>query len=196
MQSGLVLQELREITEQIILDCEPFRKLDERSFNQRPAEKKWSIAECLEHLCLYGDFYLPAIDAKFSKASPKIKDEFKSGLLGNYFAQSMKVRSGQIGKPMSTFKDKNPSLLEKQAPKNSLYSQIEKDPQLSRFLEQQNQFLSLINKAASVDLNKNKVAITLSRFIRLKMGDVLLFNVYHNERHLLQAKNVLRKIRE
>jgi hypothetical protein len=39
----------------------------------------------------------------------------------------------------------------------------------------------------------SKIAnISISKIIRLRLGDALLFVVYHNERHVQQAKNLLK----
>jgi hypothetical protein len=45
-------------------------------------------------------------------------------------------------------------------------------------------------KAQKVDLTKVKTAISLSKFIKLRLGDTLRFLVYHNERHILQAQGI------
>ena len=47
---------------------------------------------------------------------------------------------------------------------------------------------SLLNQAREVDLTKTKVPISLTRFIKLRLGDTFRFFVYHIERHILQAE--------
>ena len=42
-----------------------------------------------------------------------------------------------------------------------------------------------------VNIRKVKIPISISKIIRLRLGDALLFVVYHNERHVQQALNVL-----
>ena len=49
--------------------------------------------------------------------------------------------------------------------------------------------LSLLNKSTAVSLNKNKVPITLTRRIKLKLGDTFRFIIHHNIRHLNQIQN-------
>ncbi len=51
--------------------------------------KSWSILECLEHLNLYGDFYIPEIKNRIESSKTLPKENFKSRILGNYFAKSM-----------------------------------------------------------------------------------------------------------
>jgi hypothetical protein len=66
----------------------------------------WNVLECLEHLNLYGDFYLPEIRKRIVESSFPPGEYFKSGWLGDYFVKSMEP--GKTMKKMKTFKDKDP----------------------------------------------------------------------------------------
>jgi hypothetical protein len=55
----------------------------------------------------------------------------------------------------------------------------------------QKDLLEIIESAKAVNIRKVKVQISMSNIIKLRLGDALLFVVYHNERHLQQALNVL-----
>ena len=44
-----------------------------------------------------------------------------------------------------------------------------------------------------IDLNKTKTAISISKLIKLKIGDTFRVVVYHNERHLIQAEKILNR---
>jgi hypothetical protein len=52
-------------------------------------ENSWSILGYLEHLNLYGDFYLPQMENKIENSTTRAEIEFKSEMFGNYFAKSM-----------------------------------------------------------------------------------------------------------
>ena len=62
---------------------------------------------------------------------------------------------------------------------------------LKRFTEQQQQIITLLNNAKTVNLDKTKTAISISKLIRLKLGDTFRVLIYHNERHIKQAEKVL-----
>lgn len=62
---------------------------------------------------------------------------------------------------------------------------------LERFVEQQAQLLDFLQQAHNVDLIKTKTKISISRFIKLRLGDTLQFVVFHNQRHIYQAKELL-----
>jgi hypothetical protein len=140
---------------------------------------RWSILECLEHLNLYGDFYLVEIEKQILTNPPKnTSTKFKSGILGNYFANLMEVKEGKMTK-MKSPKDKNPS---------------NKDlsiTTINRFLKQQEQLVNLLNQCRSIDLTRTKAAISLTNLVKLRLGDTLRFFCYHIERHVLQAERAL-----
>ncbi len=141
--------------------------------------ERWSVLECLEHLNLYGDFYLVEIEKQIiTNPRKNISTKFKSGILGNYFANLMEVKDGKITK-MKSPKDKNPS--------NSHLSITT----ISRFLKQQERLVSLLNQCRSIDLTKTKAAISLTNLIKLRLGDTLRFYCYHIERHVFQAERAL-----
>ena len=54
--------------------------------------------------------------------------------------------------------------------------------------------LTYLKRAHQTDLNKIKIPVSILKWIKLNLGDVLQFLVAHNERHLLQAKRNLAAI--
>ena len=44
--------------------AEQYLGLSEEVLNFKESPKSWSVLECLEHLNLYGDFYLPEIEKR------------------------------------------------------------------------------------------------------------------------------------
>lgn len=157
-----------------------FKNTPEEILNRRETDSSWSVLECLEHLNLYGDYYLPEIEKSILRAKPETKQGiFKSGWLGNYFAHSMLPKKGEVKNKMKTFNDKNP-----------IHSTLDKTT-IDRFLKQQEKMLDLLDMANRVNLNKTKTSISISRLIRLKLGDTFRFTIYHIERHILQAEKAL-----
>ena len=171
-----LLEELTQLTKENISAAEEFSKLSTEQLNYRQREDSWSILECLEHLNLYSDFYIPEIDSVIKKSKHQSSEIFKSGWLGNKFANDMKPKD-KLNK-MGTFKDKNP-----------LGSSLDSSA-IEKFINQQNQMLELIEKAKNVNLNKLRTKITLP-ILTFKLGDTFRFVIYHNQRHIVQAKKVL-----
>ena len=106
MISDLLIQNLIEDTRKSLNQAEKLKSVDLNSLKWKKNKTSWSTLECLEHLNLYGDFYLPQIENKINNSESKPDDEFKSGFLGSYFSRSMLPKE-KLNK-MKTFKDKNP----------------------------------------------------------------------------------------
>ena len=174
-----LIAQLIEKTRININKAEGFRKLSENELNYKEAIHEWSILECIEHLNLYGDFYNPEIKKCINKTNTTSAKIFKSGVIGNYFVNliSPKVKLNK----MKTPKINNP-----------LGSHLNKNV-IDRFINQQKECLELIEKSKNVNLSKTKTAISISKLVKLRLGDTFRFITAHNERHLLQAENVLNK---
>lgn len=177
--TDFLLADLIERTRQHLNAAEHYKSLTDEQLNWRQTEGSWSVLECLEHLNLYGDFYLPEIQSRITNSRFTAEKNFNSGMLGNYFAQSMLPKE-KLNK-MKTFKDKNPlgSLLDKRT--------------INRFIEQQKKMLVLLEKARKVSLNRTKTRISIPLPVRLKLGDTFRFVIYHNYRHIAQAERVLKE---
>jgi len=176
MQTQLLLEELLALTEQSITAVKKLKTLSVIQLNHKENPAVWSALECIEHLNLYGDFYLPEIERQIITHQTKTEFPlFKPGITGNYFASLMKIKNGKI-KKMKSPADKNPI--------NSELSITT----LDRFLKQQELLKSLLKQATTVNLTKVKTAISLTKFIRLRLGDTFRFFIYHIERHIIQAE--------
>jgi hypothetical protein len=176
IKSEKLLLDLAERTHQNIKRAELLKDKTDEALNLKKSVESWSVLECLEHLNLYGNFYLPEIDLRIDVTPLQNELFFKSGLIGNYFAQSM-LPKPKLNK-MKTFKNMNPL--------NSKLDRIVIDV----FIRQQHQILYLLKRAEEVSLNKTKISISISRFIKLKLGDTFRFLIYHNQRHLDQAERI------
>jgi uncharacterized damage-inducible protein DinB len=163
---------------------EKFVPLSDSELNHKPNPNAWSIAQCLEHLNLYGDYYLEAMRNAMQKSNASSDTIFKSGLIGNYFANVMLPKEDDTVKKMEAPKPQNPTL--------------RKDIQLSRktvsrFISQQDEMLELLEIAQNKNLNKIRIPITIAKWMKLRLGDTFRFNVNHNIRHMKQAERVLGK---
>lgn len=179
MNSNNLIESLLELTNEL---SNKVKKLLEHSLlelNKKTNIDTWSALECIEHLNLYYEFYLPEISKRIiAKTDSSPTKYFKPGLIGGYFANAMKLDDGKL-KKMNTFKDKNPK-------GSSLnYSSIH------QFLNNQNKLIELLTKAKTINLNEVKTNITISKFFKLKLGDTFRFVIYHNERHIIQALRIL-----
>ena len=176
MQSEKLIQSLLEQTRQIINQVEKLKTCDLQALTWKEDETSWNILECLEHLNLYGEFYLPQIESKIENSSTKADGEFKGSLLGSYFAKSMLPKE-KLNK-MKTFKDKNP-----------LNAKLDKMV-IDKFLDQQNRLLELLNQSRKVSLNKVRIPTSISKLVRLNLGNTFQFFINHMIRHLNQINRI------
>jgi len=176
--STRLISELKNITHENIQFAETLLNKADSELNFRISAESWSVLECLEHLNRYGNFYIPEINDRTATSKFPSKTEFSPGILGDYFAKSMLPKEN-LNK-MKTFKSMNP-----------INSKLDKNV-VEVFINQQNQLLTLLEKSSLVDLEKTKTSVSISKLIKLKLGDTLRFVVYHNLRHIKQAENILR----
>ncbi len=178
--SAEVINDLIVRTEANLRMALELNKRSVHDLNQSPAPGSWSALECIEHLNCYGNFYVPEIENQIAFSPYPPEEIFKSGFLGNYFAQSMLPKEGF--KKMKTLKSTNPS-------GKKLGKEV-----IDRFITHQQRLLELLKKTKSVSLTRTKTGISISRFIRLRLGDTFRVVIYHNQRHLLQAERALESL--
>ncbi|WBV60619.1 DinB family protein [Chryseobacterium camelliae] len=175
-----LIVDLKNTTQENLRFAESLLQKSDDVLNKRLSEESWSILECFEHLNRYGDFYIPEISRRISSSKTSFSQIFKPGILGNYFAKSMLPKEKL--NTMKTLKSMNP-----------IHSELNKKVILE-FIRQQNQLLDLLERAKQVDINKTKTSISISRLIKLKLGDTFRFVIYHNLRHIEQAKRILNTV--
>ncbi|MEM9547042.1 MAG: DinB family protein [Bacteroidota bacterium] len=166
-----------ELDRQINVVVEKFQNLSDQQLNKPGANGGWSIAQNLQHLNLYFDYYNPTIANALESAPKDAKAEiFKSGWLGNYFTNMMDYRTN---KKVKAFKDYIPS------------EKLNTTVVVQRFIQNEEEMLQLLRKANDYNLTKLRIAISLTKWITMRLGDVFQFVIMHNERHIVQAESRL-----
>jgi hypothetical protein len=178
VETSALITDLKSKTEFCIKEAKRFLKQNEDKLNNRPNPESWSTLQCLDHLNQYGEYYLPELTTAIENSKHSTQPTFSPGFIGNMFAKAM-IPHSKTTKMQSPI-DKAPTL-----------SKLDKSV-LNTFLEQQKQYLEILNLSNTADLNKSKVKVTISKFVKLKLGDALRVTIYHNERHVLQAIKALK----
>ena len=179
LASEKLLQNLLEITQENLNVVESLKTQPIDLLDWKQGSENWSVLECIEHLNRYGDFYLPEITNKMKTSKHKSSEIFKSNWLGKYFSKSVSYNE-ELNK-MKTFKPMNP-----------LNSKLNIQT-LEKFINQQHQIIELLDKSKNVNLDKVKTSISISRLIKLRLGDTFRVLIYHNERHIKQAEKTLKE---
>tara|TARA_R110002050_G_scaffold300621_1_gene470994 strand:- start:18728 stop:19279 length:552 start_codon:yes stop_codon:yes gene_type:complete len=178
IDTSVLLNDLKTKTEFCIKEAKRLVKQREEKLNDHPNPETWSALQCIDHLNKYGDYYLPELNAAMNDSSLPPSSHFSPGFVGNIFAKAMHPTVG---------KSKMQSPVDKAPAKSDLSKDI-----LNTFMDQQKSFLEVLKMAESKNLNKVKIKITISKWIKIKLGDALRVTIYHNERHILQAIKVLK----
>lgn len=183
MTTQWLFNEVATITERNIhLLKGKFASLSSAQLQWKPNKDSWSVAEVFAHLNAYAEYYHPAFFDRMEKTRfTTPREVFNSSPLGRSAWQSMK-----LGKQQNVKRKFN-------APKNYnpvINMSLTSGEEVSELLTRQQELLNVLEKAVAVNLRKVKVPISISKIIRLRLGDALLFVAYHNERHMQQAINL------
>jgi hypothetical protein len=75
-------------------------------------------------------------------------------------------------------------------------SDIDNNTVIEEFLKQEHELLEFLEKARRTDLQKIRIPISLSRFVKLQLGDTFRFLIAHHQRHFVQVQNTLTEVKE
>lgn len=184
MNSVLFTETLQEQTRAIILQAEQLKNIPFDILDKIPANNAWSVAQVLEHLNIYCRYYLTAIEKKLHHNQTTASDYFTPGWLGNYFTKLMQpAENGSIKKKMKSPANAQPA------------ASPDAKKMLAEFLHHQHHLLNLLSVARQHNMNSNRIPISISKLISLKMGDTFNFILAHQRRHFIQIENTLDTIK-
>jgi DinB family protein len=152
--------------------------LSEAQLNWRTHPGRWSIAQCLQHLTLGNEAYLPQIDTGITQARERkllSSGPYKHGWFGNWFARSFE--------PPPKFKMKNPKAIT--PPPDLDGAQV-----IARFDRSWVEILRRVYDAHGLDLGRTRVISPFISLIRLDVGQAFGMLTSHARRHVWQAWQV------
>ena len=140
---------------------------------------RWNTFQVLEHLNSYYRYYIPIMENKIEQSSTYSDSFFYPGWLGGYFTRTMMPKNGEVRNKMKAMKNHSPD------------PDLNGEVVIKEFLQWQRKLILLIRRAEKVNLNSIRIPLSIAPFIRLKLGDILMFIVAHNQRHWIQIENLL-----
>lgn len=158
-----------------------FSNLQLNDLNKKPNSDSWSVLECLAHLNLYSDYYLPELKRVISKAEGSAKSKsIKWSWFGKFSVKKIAVSNFQ---KMKTIARMDP-----------------KDGNLSRavieaFLKNNLELNQISKKAANLNFNKKGIRVEFLKIVKLNLAETLVFMMEHQNRHLIQAQNVIQELK-
>lgn len=156
---------------------------DGRLFTVRPSNASWSAAECLAHLSISTEMFLPVLqgaidDAKhrrlYSDAGPKMD------LLGRVLRWFLEPPIRQRVRTTAPFVPR---------------SVRAKSEAFGEFVSLQEKLVDLLHASRGLDLRKVKIVSPFDRRVRYNLFSAFRIVVAHQRRHLWQAEQAIAALR-
>lgn len=151
-------------------------KLSDTQLNFKPGIDNWSVLQCLEHLNRYSEYYLKVMEEKLKKAKEKGDEEIKYSWFGKMSIKSMHPENRKKSKTLVRL---NPT-------ESEVNRQVLQD-----FITHQKNLLNIMDKAESYSLNSIKIPADVFKLLKLRLGECFEFLIVHQQRHILQIKDLL-----
>lgn len=151
-------------------------ELSSKQLNWQPAPDTWSIGQCLEHLCIFNEMYLPRISAALVDKPVLGVQQITLGWFARWF--------------IGNFVEPSPVSKRASAPKKIKPSSLVEASVLDRLLRTNQDARELILHAQRYNVNRIRFVNPIVPIIRFTVGAGLRITCGHERRHLLQAQRV------
>jgi len=151
--------------------------LTAEQLNWPPSPGAWSVGQCIEHLAIGNDQYLPAIEQALDQRRPDHSvDEIVLRPLSRWF--------------LETYIEPSETTRRAKAPRKISPSPTVRPGVLDRFLRGNEHARQVVRRAGSFDVNRIRFKNPFVPFVRFTIGTGLELLSRHERRHLLQAERV------
>ncbi len=152
------------------------KTLTPEQLNWKPGAGEWSVGQCLEHLYITNEVYLPAISNSLVGRPHAVVQDITPGWFGrwfirNYIEPSAETRRARAPRKITPGPHVEPSILE-------------------RFLRSNGQVRELVHRAKNYDVNHVRFKNPFVGLLRFTVGTGLEIVSKHQRRHLLQAERI------
>jgi len=178
-----LIDKLQSDVKQLITAADHLQQADPVKLSYPPAEGSWSVAQCLEHLNAYSRYYLPQIDKETTIVSKDLNAWFVPGFWGDRFVKMMMPKNVyEVTNKMKALKGYRPE------------RGLNVEGVFKEFYEHQNRLLRLLDVSRKRNMSTIKIPVSISKFVKLKLGDTFRFLIAHEQRHIMQARNALKSL--
>jgi hypothetical protein len=152
------------------------KTMSEQQLNWNARDGSWSVGQCLEHLCITNEVYLPAIADSLPGRPVAVVQEITPGWLGqwfirNYIEPSTETRRARAPKAITPGSRVDLSILD-------------------RFLSGNQKAREIVQRAASHDVNRIRFKNPFIPLLGFTVGTGFEILSKHQRRHLLQAERI------
>jgi DinB superfamily len=157
---------------------------DGRLFTVRPNPSAWSAAECLSHLSISSEMFLPVLQTA-------VTDAKKRGLTSARHAPKMDL----IGRVLRWFLEPPIRQRLKTSARFVPRSVRAKAEAFGEFATLQSKLAEILTTASGIDLNRVKVMSPFDKRIRFNLYSAFRILIAHQRRHLWQAEQAVAALR-
>jgi hypothetical protein len=158
------------------------RTTDGRVFTVRPTPRDWSAAECLAHLSLSTEQFLPVIENAIDAAR-------KEG-----WTSTRKPKMDVLGRTLRWFLEPPIRKRVKTAARFVPRSARAKAEAFGEFATLQSKLVDMVHAAEGLDLRKIKVVSPFDTRVKYNLYSAFRIVVAHQRRHLWQAEQAVAEI--
>ena len=171
------LEEATERARKLVQSTEP------RHFTVRPNMSSWSAAECLSHLSISTEMFLPALRETIENAR-------KRGL-----APEKRASMDILGRILRWFLEPPVRQRVKTAARFVPKSVRAKAEALNEFISLQNQLIEVLQTANEIPLSKVKIVSPFDKRVKYNLYSAFRIIAAHQRRHLWQAEQAVAALR-
>lgn len=148
--------------------------LNLEQLNWQPGPGAWSVCQCLEHLCITNEVYLPAISGSMEGKPIFAVQEITPGWFAQWF--------------IDNYVEPSPQSKRARAPKKVVPGERVEPSVLDRFLRSNQAARQLLRHARHYDVNRVRFRNPFVPVLRFTVGTGFEIVSRHERRHLLQAE--------
>jgi hypothetical protein len=179
-----LLRSFSEQFEALRMDCiDLIAGMTASQFNWRPAPRRWSVGQCLEHVVLTARLYPEPVGRMIGEArirQARGERPYRQGLLARWLISSREPPPG--------LRVRSPRRVE---PKRDL----DMGAVTRAFMDVHGQLASLVALADGVSLDRARMTSPFLPLLKLTLGQAFEVNLAHARRHLWQARQVIKEPR-
>jgi hypothetical protein len=149
---------------------------------RRPDPTSWSVAECLAHLTLTTDAYVPAI-----------REALADGRRQNLLSSRQSFRMELPARLLAWWLEP-PYRLKSRTPAAFVPASSDPTEALPEFLQRQQRLFPLLAEANGLAIDRLRIASPFARQIRYSVYSAFRLIAVHQRRHLWQAEQVARSV--
>lgn len=178
-----LISEVKRVAEEAVKFAdENLKNLSQEQLQFSTKPGAWNIQQVLAHLNSYSKYYNSAFKSRIDTTRHEVpKEKYVGSPMGIATIKSMKLgKANNVKRKLKSPKMHNPKI----------HPELMEGELIEMFIANQKEILEIAESAGEVNLRRTKVPLAISKRVKLRLGDALLFVSYHVERHLQQIKNI------